>query len=385
MKGLKTSVQPQPVRTSYTPLKASFGIVIDGGGSKTQFYYTNANTYIPNRTITPMKLKSFLNIVDPDKIISNGDKSSQLTVTWYENSESTQITSENSNYTLNADGTLLVKKNVSPTAPVQILCRATFIDTRNGNTLVYNDAFTLNSIQKSDDQLSLSINQPSKITYNPLKDSQYIDITATLKMGSETVADANVAYWWYKVENGEETLIDSSDLNIEYVSGQGTKTLRIDADNTYLSIIRCRAAYYTGTKPSAPTDDTLMAETAIVYKIPPIKAFVYTPNGNIIRKGMTGMTFFVKILTNKEELTEEQINRFFFVKWFKKSSVAGATVTEIGHDSSVSVPADSLRLTGGLQMSVYPEVYEIGPYTVLTTKSGDPIRTGGNEVIIARG
>ena len=385
MKGLKTSVQPQPIRTSYTPLKASFGIVIDGGGRKTQFYYTNANTYIPNRAVTPMKLRSFLNIVDPDKIISNGDKSSQLTVTWYENSESTQITSENSNYTLNADGTLLVKKNVIPTAPVQILCRATFIDTRNNNTLVYNDTFTLNSIQKSDDQLSLSINQPSKITYNPLKDSQYIDITAALKMGSETVADANVAYWWYKVVNGEETLIDSSDLNIEYVAGQGTKTLRINADNTYLSVIRCRAAYYTGTKPSAPADDTLMAETAIVYKIPPIRAFVYSPNGSIIRKGMANMTFFVKILTNKEELTEEQINRLFFVKWFKKSSAAGATAVEIGHGSSVSVPADSLRLTGGLQMSVYPEVYEIGPYTVLTTMSGDPIRTGTNEVIIARG
>ena len=174
-------------------------------------------------------------------------------------------------------------------------------------------------------------------------------------------------------------------MNIEYVTGQGTKTLRIDADNTYLSIIRCRAAYYTGTKPSAPTDDTLMAETAIIYKIPPIRAFVYSPNGSIIRKGMANMTFYVKILTNKEELTEEQINKFFFVKWFKKSSAAGATATEIGHGSSISVTADSLRLSGGLQMSVYPEVYEIGPYTVLTTKSGDPIRTGANEVIIARG
>ena len=385
MKGIKAAVQPQQIRTSYTPLKASFGVVIDGGGSKTQFYYTNANTYIPNRTITPMKLKSFLNIADPDGIISNGDKSSQLTVTWYENSENTQITSENNNYALNADGTLLVKKNVSPAVPVQILCRATYVDSRNGNTLVYNDTFTLNTIQKSDDQLSLSINQPAKITYNPLKDSQYIDITAALKMGNETVADANVAYWWYKVVNGEETLINSSDLNIEYVSGHVTKTLRIDADNTYLSIIRCRAAYYTGTKPSAPTDDTLMAETAIIYKIPPIRAFVYSPNGNIIRKGMTNMTFYVKILTNKEELTEEQINKYFFVKWFKKSSTAGATGTEIGHGSSVSVTADNLRLSGGLQMSVYPEVYEIGPYTVLTTGSGDPIRTGTNEVIIARG
>ena len=79
-----------------------------------------------------------------------------------------------------------------------------------------------------------------------------------------------------RLRTEKETLINSSDLNIEYVSGQGGKTLRIDADNTYLSIIRCRAAYYTGTKPSAPVDDTLMAETAMVYKIPPIKAFVYT-------------------------------------------------------------------------------------------------------------
>uniref|UniRef100_UPI00046EAC4D hypothetical protein n=1 Tax=Bacteroides sp. 14(A) TaxID=1163670 RepID=UPI00046EAC4D len=80
---------------------------------------------------------------------------------------------------------------VSPTTPVpEILCRATYVDSRNKNTLVYTDTFTLNSIQKSDDQLSLSVNQPAKITYNPLKDNQYIDITAVLKMGSETVADA---------------------------------------------------------------------------------------------------------------------------------------------------------------------------------------------------
>ncbi|WP_044272487.1 hypothetical protein [Bacteroides timonensis] len=385
MKGIKTAVQPQQIQTSYTPLKASFGVVIDGGGSKTQFYYTNANTYIPNRTITPMKLKAQLCIVDPDNIIGNGDKSSLLTVLWYEGSESTQITSANSNYTINSDGTLLVKKNVSPSSPVQIICRATFVDIRTGNTLVYYDTFSLNSIQKSDDQLSLIINQPSKITYNPLKDNQLIDITATLKMGSGTVADANVAYWWYKVVNGEEVLINASDLNIEYVSGQGTKTLRIDADNTYLSVIRCRAAYYTGTKPSAPTDDTLMCETAILYKIPPVRAFSYSPNGNYVRQGMTNMTFYVKILMNKEELTTERINKFFFVRWFKKSSAAGATASSIGHGNSVTVTADSLRLKSGLQMSVYPEVYEIGPYTVLTTGSGDPIRTGANEVIIARG
>ena len=33
---IKTAVQPQPVRTSYTPLKASFGIVIDGGSPEAE-------------------------------------------------------------------------------------------------------------------------------------------------------------------------------------------------------------------------------------------------------------------------------------------------------------------------------------------------------------
>lgn len=384
MKGIKTAVQPLALRTSYTPLKASFGIVVEGGGSKTQFFYTNANSYIPNRAITPMKLKAQLFIVDPDGIISNGDKSSLLTVSWFEGSEATQIVS-GTDYTVNADGTLTMKKNVSPATPIQILCRATFVDARNGNTLVYNDTFSLNSIQKSDDQVSLSINFPAKITYNPIKDSQLIDITATLKMGNSIVADANCAFWWYKVVNGIEQLINASDLNIEYISGQGTKTLRVDADNTYMSVIRCRSAYYTGIKPTAPTDSILMCETAIIYKIPAVKAFGYSPNGIYIRQGMSSMTFLAKVLTNVEELTEAQINKLFFIKWFKKSTAAGATPSEIGHGISVTVPANSLRLQGGIQMQVYPEVYEIGPYTVLTTASGDPIRTGSNEVIIARG
>ena len=106
MKGQITKVQPLSLRTIYTPLHDSFSVIVDGGGSLTQFYYTNANQYIPNRATTPMKLRAKLFITDPDGVIPSGDKSSALTVTWYENTENTPITSSITGYTVNADGSL---------------------------------------------------------------------------------------------------------------------------------------------------------------------------------------------------------------------------------------------------------------------------------------
>ncbi|MGL5731971.1 MAG: hypothetical protein ACRCX5_12730, partial [Bacteroidales bacterium] len=74
-----TSVQPQTIITSYTPLITNFEFVIDGG-APSQFYYTNTNQFIPNRQITPIVISPKLHIVDPDGILSNGDASSSLAV-----------------------------------------------------------------------------------------------------------------------------------------------------------------------------------------------------------------------------------------------------------------------------------------------------------------
>lgn len=197
MKGLIVDIQPVPVRTVFTPLDTQFSLTVVGGGSTTQFFYTNENQYIPNRALVPMKLKPSLYIVDPDEKLMNGDHSSSLVVAWYENNVNTQIAT-GANYTVNADGSLTVKKNVPVSSPIQIICRATYTDARSGKPIVFEDRVPLNSIAKSDERVTVALDKDIIINYNPIKDNHLIDIKATVYIGSKVAPAANCAYFWYK-------------------------------------------------------------------------------------------------------------------------------------------------------------------------------------------
>lgn len=380
MKGLIVDIQPVPVRTVFTPLDTQFSLTVVGGGSTTQFFYTNENQYIPNRALVPMKLKPSLYIVDPDGKLMNGDHSSSLVVAWYENNVNTQIAT-GANYTVNADGSLTVKKNVPVSSPIQIICRATYTDARSGKPIVFEDRVPLNSIAKSDERVTVALDKDIIINYNPIKDNHLIDIKATVYIGSKVAPAANCAYFWYKWDKEVEWLIGSKKTDIEYVSGQGTATLRVDADNVDFGTYRCRAVYYTGAKPTAPTDSKIYATTNLKYKLPAqIRGEIYSKMGSVLRNDMQSMEFVCKVYTNTEEITN--VNKYFLVLWYKKSTAAGSTPVQIGHGVSITIPAAELKSTGGQQMQVYPVVLAHGAYEVLTDHLGEPITDHNNEILI---
>lgn len=375
---MKLKAQPQPLAivTSYTPLVTRFGIVATGG-SRTQFYYTNENQFIPSREVTPLLLKAYLNVVDPDGVISTGDKSSYMNVHWYEDSYDNQITAETSGFAINADGTLTVMKDVLPSSPSQILVRATYTDTRNSNVLVFEDKMVLSSISKTDNELTVSLDKPAKITFNPIDDTEMIDITATLKLGSKVVEEG-AQYSWYTVNNGTETLIDEDETALEYVSGQGTATLRVNANYTNFSIIRVKAT-------NGNSDlRTPFADVVIVYSIPEVKAHIYSPNGSTLRSAEKSKTFKCVLHTSSRILTDEEAKKYFLVKWYRKPIVAGGTAIHIGDGISVSVSAGDLKLTGRQSMNVYPIVYSRGAYGYLVNASGKVITDANNRIIITR-
>lgn len=380
---LKAKPQPLAITTSYTPLVTRFGIVTEGG-SRMQFYYTNDGTYIPSRAVTPLKLKAWLHVVDPDGVLGNGDKSSGLTVTWFEGSYSTQITASTSGYTINSDGTLLVKKNIEPSNPIQILVRATYKDSRNGNTLVYEDRITLNSVSKTDSSMTLRVDQPSKITFNPMTDEKIITINAVLLLGNNVVDSVNAKFWWYLVNNGIETLIDRLDTAVEYVSGQGTSTLKVNAMYTNFSIIRVKAAYYMGTVPTDPSDNAPYADIAIVYKLPMIRAEVYSPNGSTLRSTESAKTFICKLRTTNRILTDAEVAEHFLIKWYKKPIVAGGTASHVSDGATISMKASGLSLANRQAMNVYPEVYSRGAYGYIVDSNGKAVTDSNGKLILTR-
>lgn len=380
---LKAKPQPLSITTSYTPLITRFGIVTEAG-NKTQFYYTFDSKFNPSREISPLKLKAWLNVIDPDGILGNGEKSTSLTVTWYEGSYSTQITSATSGYTLNPDGTLTVNKNVQPDSPMQILVRAIYKDTRNNNNLVFEDRITLNSISKSDSSLTIHVDQPSKITFNPLTDNEIITINAQLLLGNNAVDDKNARYWWYLVNNGTEELIDKVETAIEYVSGQGTRVLKVNAMCINFAIIRVKAAYYTDEVPSEPESNAPYSDIVIVYKLPDVRAEVYSPNGSTLRSSESSKTFICKLNTNSRVLTDEEMENHFVINWNKKPIVSGGTASHIGGGSKISVKASELRLQGRQSMNIYPDVYGRGAYGYIVDNSGKAITDSNGKLILAR-
>ena len=380
---LKQNVQPLNIITKWTPLVTRFGIIVEAG-SRTQFYYSNEAQFIPSRAVTPLKLAASLHIVDPDGVITTGNKVSSCDVKWYDGSYDSQITADTTGYTLGSDKSLTVTKNVLPNNPMQILVRCTYTDPRNGNTLVYEDRCALSSISKSDNAHTLTIDKPSKMLFNPLTDESTVVITATLKLGADVVADANAKYWWYVVNNGVETLIDTLDTAIEYVSGQGTKTLTINAMYTNQSIIRVKAVSYEGSAPSTPPALSASAECAIIYHMPEVRSLTYTPNSTTIRKGDTSKVFKCELSTNRDVLTEAQTKAHFLIRWYKKPTTAGGVAERLGDGVSITVPVSELTLSGRKAMQVYADVYAFGAYGYKVNSDGKMITTADGKAILAR-
>lgn len=380
---IKQNAQPLNIVTKWTPLVTRFGIVCEGG-SKTQFYYTNEGQYIPSREVTPLTLSPSLHVVDPDGKIPTGNKISSADVKWYEGSYDTQLAEDAAGYAFGPNGQLIVTKNVDPNKPVMLLVRATYVDPRNGNTLVYEDRMTLNAISKSDSSLSITTDTASKITFNPLADNSTVTITAELKLGAERVEDVNAKFWWYVVNNGVETLIDQSDTAMEYVSGQGTKTLTVNAMYTNQSIYRVKGAYYEGTAPTTCPANAPSADVALIYKLPNVKVMTYTPNCNVIRKGDAVKTFIAELSTNRDVLTEEQATEHYLIRWYKKPSTAGGVETMIGDGTRITVPVSELTLTGRQAMQVYCNVYELGAWGYKVDGNGKTIVNAEGKAILAR-
>lgn len=375
MKGIIVDIQPENIRTVYTPLDTHFGVTVEGGGSPTQFYYTNENQYIPNRALVPMVLRPSLYVVDPDNLLVNGDHSNKLTVSWYENRIETPITT-GSDYTVNSNGTLSVTKNVPVSTPIQILCRATYTDVRSGKTIILEDRVTLNSIAKSDERVTLLLDKDVMISYNPIKDNHLIDITATTYLGSKVAPSANCTYVWYKWDKNVSWVIGTKKTDIEYVSGQGTPTLRIDAYNVDLGSYQCEVTYSGGS-----SNAIAKAYTNLKYKLPAaIRGQIYSKMGNALRKDMSAMEFTCRVYTNTEEIVN--VNRHFLVLWYKKTTAAGSTPIQIGHGVSITVPAGELKQAGGIQTQIYPVVLAHGAYEVLVNHLGEPITDHNNDVLI---
>ena len=381
----------------YDPLSLGFVIKEIGGGIK-QVYYADSNQYVPNRSLAPLILVPEIQVVDPDKIIPYADIASQLVAArWYLNSvtSASQVTvyeddpgGNTADFALSRTykSGLVVRKNVPQTQPVSLFFQGEYYDSRRGSNILITGAALLTSTSNAESVAApvVILDKPSSWIFNPLKGIAKHTINAFMFRGGNQVPNTNIAFFWYKVKNGVESLIDTA-KDLFYVSGKnanGTWNSSIVVDPDYMekTHIRCRADYFEGTRPTSPTQGN-MAETVFKRRFPhSLKAELIIRTGDLVKSDVNTIIAEAQVKTNGSVISNP--GRFFFFRWYRNTMTSGSQAVEIGHGEKLTLSRNEVFSSSNVTSpKISFEMIDHGAYEELTDKNGQVLTTKDGEVL----
>lgn len=367
-------------------------------GNTAQTYNQDTKEYEPDRSLVPCVLMPYVQVSDPEGVM-NGNRT--ITgVEWYEGvpkSDGSNRIANGENYVISDDGTptysLKVKKNVEANIPIDIFAIFTVTDTRKNTEVKVERSVSLYTALYDTKVLNMRLmNQPKGWFIDPTREKADSSgrwmhtITAQLFSGKEEVPDANAAYWWeINTDNSTWRQITQDELDI-FISGKDskgnwTKSLTFDARFVRTAAFRCRAAYYTGTRPSAPELENLQVTSTVKVEMPKtLRASIRQLSGAKINASMSTNVKFECVLTdNKQVITYN--DKLFSITWKAKSGKAGVSDKEIGKGNTISFVPSTLGFDKAYSMAVYAEV-KMYAVTALVT-SGGKVMISNNKAVIA--
>ena len=364
MKKIINTAPPVVVSTVRTPIEGSLTIS-SNGGALTQVYDAVQNAYEPvDRQITPLILSPIISIVDPDTQQQVPLSSlSNVVINWYIGNSNTPITSrvQSDDYHLQTKddtdtgvvtGNLVVRRNIGPSDSFakEIMCELSFTENSRGESYKFNASVLLTTEEKVQDMLFLQLDNPSKVTFNPIfDDSSQRTFKAKVYNGGTLVSNSNFKFFWYV--NGV-----LANTKACYVSGQNTDTLVLDAeyaDNVLVKV--CIATDKTANNPNHPAS----AECTLVWKWPRMKVIPYSLNGESIKLASQSKSFGTIIQAYGHDIPEAKRNRYCKVKWYTQPTNV-STHTNQGWGFTKSVSGSDLFRTGGIKVNVGAELYSVG-------------------------
>lgn len=367
-------------------------------GNTAQTYNQDTKEYEPDRALVPCVLMPYVQVSDPEGMM-NGDRT--ITgVEWYEGvpkSDGSNRISSNDNYIISDTGlptySLKVKKNVEPNIPIDIFAIFTIIDIRRNTEVKVERSVSFYTALYDTQVLNMRLmNQPKGWFIDPTREKADSSgrwmhtITAQLFSGKDEVPDANAAYWWeINTDNSNWRQITQDELDI-FISGKDskenwTKSLTFDARFVRTAAFRCRAAYYTGIRPSAPELENLQVTSTVKVEMPKtLRASIRQLSGAKINASMSTNVKFECVLTDNKQVINYN-DKLFSITWKAKSGKAGVSDKEIGKGNTISFIPSSLGFDKAYSIAVYAEV-KMYAVTALVTNGGK-VMISNNKAVIA--
>lgn len=304
------------IQQVFAPLNASIELIIESGALH-QIFRPDTDEFAPDRGIVPLVLYPLIRVTDTDGVFGDGIANARLAdIKWLANKVSV---SGNSKYAIDTSGTdkrgtLRVYQNVKAGETLSLYFEGTVNDTRNGTALRVNACALLNTNAVSKEKVTVEIDKPVTIIYDPLVSPAELTIKAAVFLADNILLADNARLWWYKrLDDDTLSLVDPED-DLEYVSGINTSALMLD--QRYINEkkdYRVVADFVkSGTSaPSAPTNRSAFRDFT-VRRLYPQWDFEVADYGNLTADQKTIPAEMV--ITAGRRLVESP-DRYFCTRW----------------------------------------------------------------------
>ena len=201
------ATKQRKIEINYRLLQTSCNIEVVGSVPDMQVYQADKAEYTPDYTLTPLVLFPRCNATDPEAVTKIGAVNSRLTnMKWYERIGTTRtlITSTNTGYSItesgDSKGQITMKKNVTVLKPVTLEFYAEYADTRTGQLFTFQMSRLVRAVDGTDAIPVLTIDSPSTLDWNPVRDITAQTITAKLMVGdTDVTATGKCKFFWYRL------------------------------------------------------------------------------------------------------------------------------------------------------------------------------------------
>ena len=383
-----------PVIIDGYSFNADIGVL---SGNSVQNYNKDTGKYEPDRSLVPCVLMPTVSVIDPDGVMAG--KQSITGVEWYEGApksdDSNRIGETTDGYTISASGkpaySLTVTKNIDYDHPIELFAVFSFTDKRRNTQVKVERSIPFRTTLFESTNYSLKLDKGKSFSINPLTmpaiEAEWRQtINAQLYSGTEEVPDANSAYWWQvkNVFEGDTAFRDFTADELEvHVSGHQSKALSFDARLLKNAVFRCRAAYYTGNRPSAPTSDELQATTAMKVELPAkLRTDVRQTKGFKVGSTLKTPVAFECLLTYNNTPVADDKYKLFTIQWFIQSTKSGSSPILVGNGRTAGFTPADYGLDVNYPIAVYAEASLYDRCRAVTSSSGAYLTNESGKLII---
>lgn len=330
----------------FNPLVMTHGLEVLGNVASEQTYDLSTGQYAPDYGVSFLVIKPWMNIVDPDGVLTDGP----VTIAnpaWVllEDGEETQI-SNGTDFAINSDGTLSVKRNCQPNKTMSIRFKGQYLDERTGSVLTMVDEMPILCHNVAQEP-KLTLDFPRLSLYDPITaGTGDITVHAYLKIGVDAVDTSNYELVWEKKDADDTSYVaidpsDPMDYDVIVASDKKSAVVKRNLIGKRIDI-RVRAKYDPYGNPSSVTltDKSPKAEVTFMRKLP-------VPSVTVLRTsrypaGQASFTPEAKVYVGRKEITDPE--KWWDLVWYMSQNNANGTVTrtQIATGTKPTIPTTKI-------------------------------------------